>query len=320
MTAPKTAMVLAAGLGTRMRPLTNDRPKALVDVGDKALIDHMLDRLADAGVTRAVVNVHHFADQMTEHLSKRKDVEIVISDEREQLLETGGGVIKALPLLGDDPFFVVNTDVTWATAGFAHLVVDTRGQGSGWSTGATADTAGSGPAQPGFLTRGIEDPHSYFYRRAYVDTVRALGVLRAHELVDPARVVVAGASQGGGLALAVAALAGDSVAGLLCDVPFLCDFPRATVITDRDPYREIGNYLKTHRGRTERVGRTLAYFDGVHFAVRGRAPASRSVPRSLRCGLRQTWSSSSSRPSAADTSPTSRSRSSPRTRRRRSCR
>ncbi|HEY7799187.1 MAG TPA: nucleotidyltransferase family protein [Hyphomonadaceae bacterium] len=117
MTKITTAMLLAAGLGTRMKPLTDTKPKPLIEVGGRTLVDRVLDKLVTQGVTRAVVNVHHFADQMTAHLAKRKDIEIVISDERALLLETGGGVIKALPLLGDDPFFVVNTDVTWATAG-----------------------------------------------------------------------------------------------------------------------------------------------------------------------------------------------------------
>ena len=89
--APKTAMVLAAGLGTRMRPLTNDRPKALVEVGGRALIDHVLDRLADAGVEKAVVNVHWFADRLESHLAARTRPAVVISDERVELLETGGG-------------------------------------------------------------------------------------------------------------------------------------------------------------------------------------------------------------------------------------
>ena len=112
-TAPKTAMVLAAGLGTRMRPLTDDRPKALVEVGGKALIDHVLDRLAEAGVERAVVNVHWFADRLEAHLANRTRPAVVISDERAELLETGGGLKKARPLLGDDPVFVANIDSVW---------------------------------------------------------------------------------------------------------------------------------------------------------------------------------------------------------------
>lgn len=113
-TAPKTAMVLAAGLGTRMRPLTDDRPKALVEVGGRALIDHVLDRLADAGVEKAVVNVHWFADRLEAHLAARGGgPEIVISDERAELLETGGGLKKAAPLLGDAPVLVANIDSVW---------------------------------------------------------------------------------------------------------------------------------------------------------------------------------------------------------------
>ena len=119
MTAPKTAMVLAAGLGTRMRPLTDDRPKALVEVGGKALIDHVLDRLADAGVTKAVVNVHWFADRLESHLAARTRPAIVISDERAELLETGGGLKKARRLLGDDPVFVANIDSVWIDHGDA---------------------------------------------------------------------------------------------------------------------------------------------------------------------------------------------------------
>ena len=113
---PKTAMVMAAGLGTRMRPLTDDRPKALVQVAGKALIDHMLDRLADAGVETAVVNVHYFADLVEAHLASRVHPRIVFSDEREALLETGGGLRKARPLLGDDPVWVANIDAIWTEA------------------------------------------------------------------------------------------------------------------------------------------------------------------------------------------------------------
>ena len=113
-TAPRTAMVLAAGLGTRMRPLTDDRPKALVEVGGRALIDHVLDRLADVGVERAVVNVHWFADRLESHLAARgRGPDIVISDERAELLETGGGLKKAAALLGRDPVFVANIDSVW---------------------------------------------------------------------------------------------------------------------------------------------------------------------------------------------------------------
>ncbi len=114
MSAPKTAMVLAAGIGSRMRPLTDDRPKALVELRGKALIDHTLDRLAEAGVETAVVNVHHFADLMEAHLARRASgPRILISDERSGLLDSGGGIAKALPLLGAEPFFVANTDNVW---------------------------------------------------------------------------------------------------------------------------------------------------------------------------------------------------------------
>ena len=110
---PRTAMVLAAGLGTRMRPLTNDRPKALVHVAGRALIDHVLDRLVAAGVKRAVVNVHAFADLLEAHVKRRNDIEILISDERPQLMETGGAVRQARPLLGDAPIIVCNIDSVW---------------------------------------------------------------------------------------------------------------------------------------------------------------------------------------------------------------
>ena len=111
--APKTAMVLAAGLGTRMRPLTDDRPKALVEVAGRPLIDHVLDRLAQAGVETAVVNVHHFADKMEAHLARRRSPHVLISDERGGLLDSGGGIAKAAPLLGRDPIFVANIDNVW---------------------------------------------------------------------------------------------------------------------------------------------------------------------------------------------------------------
>ena len=110
---PKTAMVLAAGIGSRMRPLTDHMPKALVPVAGKPLIDHMLDRLSEAGVETAVVNVHHFADQMTAHLAGRTDPRVIIADERDRLLDSGGGIKNALHLLGRDPIFVANIDSLW---------------------------------------------------------------------------------------------------------------------------------------------------------------------------------------------------------------
>ncbi|MFE9822383.1 acetylxylan esterase [Streptomyces sp. NPDC005791] len=169
-----------------------------------------------------------------------------------------------------------HTHLLWASAGLAHFVMDTRGQGSGWAPGDTADPVGSGPSLAGFMTQGIEDPATYYYRRVITDAVRAVEAARSHPLADASRTAVIGASQGGGLALAAAGLVPD-LAAVMPDVPFLCDFPRATRMTDRKPYREIGDYLKTHRGRAEQIDRTLTYFDGVHFATRGRAPALFSV-------------------------------------------
>jgi MurNAc alpha-1-phosphate uridylyltransferase len=111
---PKIAMVMAAGLGKRMRPLTATRPKPLVEVAGKALIDHSLDRLRAAGVAKAVVNVHYLADALEAHLNNRvQGIEIIVSDERRQLLETGGGLVRALPLIDADPFLVVNADNLW---------------------------------------------------------------------------------------------------------------------------------------------------------------------------------------------------------------
>ncbi|MEQ1711201.1 MAG: nucleotidyltransferase family protein [Hyphomicrobium sp.] len=110
---PTTAMVLAAGLGTRMRPLTDVVPKPLVALDGRPLIDHVLDRLAAAGIRRAVVNVHYLADRLVAHLAARTAPEIIVSDERGVLLDTGGGVVRALPLLGDAPFVIHNSDSVW---------------------------------------------------------------------------------------------------------------------------------------------------------------------------------------------------------------
>jgi N-acetyl-alpha-D-muramate 1-phosphate uridylyltransferase len=119
---PRRAMVLAAGLGVRMKPLTDRIPKPLVEVGGRPLIDHVLDRLADAGVERAIVNVHYLADLIERHVVGRRSPAIVISDERGQILETGGGVVKALPLLGPAPFFLINSDTIWIDSVHPNLV------------------------------------------------------------------------------------------------------------------------------------------------------------------------------------------------------
>jgi len=160
----------------------------------------------------------------------------------------------------------------WASAGFAHLQMDTRGQGSGWSIGATPDPDGSGPAHPGVMTRGIDSRETYYYRRVFTDAVRAVEAARRLDVVDASRVSVVGGSQGGGIALAVAGLV-PGLAAVAPYVPFLCDFRRATVITDADPYKEIGRYLAVHRHRASSVHDVLAYFDGVNFAKRATAPA-----------------------------------------------
>ncbi|WP_042378353.1 acetylxylan esterase [Streptacidiphilus melanogenes] len=163
-------------------------------------------------------------------------------------------------------------NLLWASAGYAHLVMDTRGQGSGWSRGATPDSGPAGPQVPGVMTRGIGSPRTYYYRRLITDAVRAVDAVRSLDRVDPERIAVIGQSQGGGAALAVAALVPD-VTALVAHVPFLCDFPRAVVVTDSAPFREIADYLSVHRDQEEAVHRTLSYVDGVNFARRATAPA-----------------------------------------------
>jgi MurNAc alpha-1-phosphate uridylyltransferase len=111
---PRTAMIMAAGLGKRMRPLTATRPKPLIEVAGKALLDHVLEKLRAAGVRRVVVNVHYLADSLEAHLESRNHgLEVVISDERDLLMETGGGLVKAAPLIDSDPFLALNSDNLW---------------------------------------------------------------------------------------------------------------------------------------------------------------------------------------------------------------
>ena len=167
--------------------------------------------------------------------------------------------------------------ILWGAAGYAHLVMDTRGQGSSWAVGDTPDPDATGaPSHPGFMSQGILDPRTYYYRRIYTDAVRAVEAVRAHPAVDPARVAVTGGSQGGGISIAVAGLV-DDLAAVAPDVPFLCDFPRATTLVDTDPYAEIRRYLKAHRDHVEAAYRTLAYFDGAILGGLATAPALFSV-------------------------------------------
>lgn len=165
----------------------------------------------------------------------------------------------------------------WAAAGYAHLFMDTRGQGSMWgSGGGTPDPHGTGPSSSGFMTRGIDDPDDYYYRRVYTDAVRAIDAVRTLPMVDGARVAVCGGSQGGGIALAAGGLS-DGLVAVMPDVPFLCHFERAVGMTAHDPYQEVVRYLSVHRGAEERVFETLSYFDGVTMAARATAPGLFSV-------------------------------------------
>jgi cephalosporin-C deacetylase len=165
----------------------------------------------------------------------------------------------------------------WAASGYAYFLMDTRGQGAGCGTGGvTPDPHGSGPAVAGFMTRGIEDPHDYYYRRVFTDAVLAVDAIRSLDRVDASRVAVCGGSQGGGIAIAVAGLATGLIAAMP-EVPFLCQFERSVGLTDRDPYQEIVRYLSVQRGSVDRVFETLSYFDGVTFAQRATAPALFSV-------------------------------------------
>jgi cephalosporin-C deacetylase len=172
----------------------------------------------------------------------------------------------------------------WASAGYAHLVMDSRGQGSSWGGGGdTPDPHGSGPSVPGVMTRGVEHPDTYYYRRLMTDAVRAVEAVRALPTVAVDSVSVQGVSQGGGLALAVAGLVPDLTAAMP-DVPFLCHLRRALEVCENDPYDEITRYLSVRRQAVDQVFATLSYFDAVNFAKRANAPAFFSVGlRDLTC-------------------------------------
>ncbi|WP_432563309.1 acetylxylan esterase [Kineococcus sp. SYSU DK003] len=163
--------------------------------------------------------------------------------------------------------------LTWASAGYAHLVVDTRGQGAAWgSGGSTADPVGSDVSTPGFMTRGILDKDTYYYRRVFTDAVRAVQAARSLPEVRDDAVCVAGASQGGAIALAAGSLAPD-VRAVMADVPFLSWFRRALQIAPVEPYTEVVRYLSVHRDHVDRVLTTLDYFDVAHLVPRAGAPA-----------------------------------------------
>jgi len=171
----------------------------------------------------------------------------------------------------------------FASAGWVHLIMDTRGQG--WRSGGYDSTPDLAPQaglhhSPGFMTAGLTDPNDYYYRRLYTDTVRCLEAVRSNPLLDASKIVVTGGSQGGGLSIAAAGLApyaGIDLLGCAPDVPFLCHFERALRITDRDPYGEIARYLAGWRDLVPTAYRTLSYFDGVNLARRAQAPALFSV-------------------------------------------
>lgn len=166
----------------------------------------------------------------------------------------------------------------YASAGYANLVMDTRGQGSNWTRGDTPDRGADpvDPQYPGFMSRGVGDPRTYYYRRVITDAVRAVEAARVAPGVDPHRVVASGASQGGGLTLAAAGLS-QGLAGALVDVPFLCHFRRAMDIATEGPYPELVGYCAVQRHRAEAVLRTLSYMDGMNFAARASAPVLFSV-------------------------------------------
>lgn len=179
MTAPRRAMVLAAGLGTRMRPITLHTPKPLVEIAGRSLLDRGLDALAAAGVTEAVVNVHWLADRVVAHVADRTEPRIIISDEREALLDSAGGIVRALPMLGAEPFYVLNADTFWIDTGTPNLarlaaawdekrmdfllLLARPAQATGHEGGTDFSLAADGR-----LAWGKQDPDGLIYAGAYV--------------------------------------------------------------------------------------------------------------------------------------------------------
>ncbi|KQS08956.1 acetyl xylan esterase [Curtobacterium sp. Leaf183] len=170
--------------------------------------------------------------------------------------------------------------VAWALAGYVHVVMDTRGQGSGWGGGDTPDPHGAGPHIGGWMTSGIDRPEDHHYRRVYTDAVRLVDAVRTLPGVDPDRIALTGGSQGGGIAIAAAALVQAHVGpivAVLPDVAFLCDWEHGALVAVSDPYQELVRYLAVHRDAAETVWTTASYLDGVNFAARIDAPALFSV-------------------------------------------
>ncbi|MEZ2388106.1 acetylxylan esterase [bacterium RCC_150] len=177
---------------------------------------------------------------------------------------------------------LVQQDTKWTQAGYAHFIMDTRGQGYGGITGETPDPHPSAGevAHPGLMTRGLSSKEDYYYRRLYVDAFRAIEAVQTLPGVDADHIILAGISQGGGLALAAAGLAAGRLKGIqaiLSDVPFLQDIPRGIDLAQRGPYAEITAFLARHRERYEQTLAVLNYFDGVHLGSRATASALFSV-------------------------------------------
>ncbi|MDJ0319266.1 acetylxylan esterase [Pseudarthrobacter sp. PS3-L1] len=177
---------------------------------------------------------------------------------------------------------LVNQETKWAQAGYAQFIMDTRGQGWGGHAGDTADPHPSAGdvAFAGLMTRGVAHQDTYYFRRVYIDAFRAVEAAQSHPAVDKNKVILAGVSQGGGIAVATAGLAAgrlDGVIAALPDVPFLQDFPRAIDISPRGPYPEIAGFLARHRNRYASILEVLNYFDGVHLGRRAEVPALYSV-------------------------------------------
>ncbi|MDR2253911.1 MAG: acetylxylan esterase [Bifidobacteriaceae bacterium] len=162
-------------------------------------------------------------------------------------------------------------NLLWASAGFAHILMDARGQGSTWGSGDTPDSGVFGPSAPGVCTRGIEHNSTYYYRRLFTDAALAVSAARELPLVDRDRVGVQGASQGGAMALAAAYLA-DDVRAAWAGVPFLSDIRHGATITDAAPYREFAQYSACHRDRVDSIFAVTSYFDGVNFARLAKPP------------------------------------------------